>query len=417
MKLINYTTRLFFRACLFVMIPACVILFFAMRKVFREEMDDNLRNTRMALERQLPELLSQGQHNDLLGDKIFISSEPADTVQLFGDTLLLTPEESELEPFRMFAFSTAYRDQVYRVLVCRKQIESKDLVLNIALWVLLVPAGLLFVALFWIRKRSDVMWAPFYQTLRGMRNFSLTSGHPLKSPDTTVDEFKELGTTIHDMHSKMLHDFNNVQQFTGNASHEIQTPIAVILGKIDLLAQKSLDQDTMVELASIRTAAQRLSRLNESLLMLSRLDNRQFAETELVHLDQVLDHQLGAITPVIEEQEFQMSSTLSPCAVEANPTLVDSLISNLLMNAVRHNVPGGVLQILLAQGELEIRNSGPSPTRPTAELKQRFMKGDASAHSTGLGLAIVSEICTMYGWQFDYTYSGGLHTTRVKFGS
>ncbi|QNE42206.1 hypothetical protein F1C16_21505 (plasmid) [Hymenobacter sp. NBH84] len=100
-----------------------------------------------------------------------------------------------------------------------------------------------------------------------------------------------------------------------------------------------------------------------------------------------------------------------------HPALADSLVGNLLQNAVKHNYCGGQLQVLLSPTVLEISNSGPVLTTDPMQLLGRFRKHNAASDSPGLGLSIVAQICAYYGFRLTYSFTAAtsLHTLRVQF--
>jgi signal transduction histidine kinase len=107
--------------------------------------------------------------------------------------------------------------------------------------------------------------------------------HPIiKLEPSEIEEFSELNSSINHMTSKMSSDYKK-SEFTENASHEFQTPLAIIKGKIDLLLQENtLKEEAMTLLISIEEATSRLSRINKSLLLLSKIENQQYEKTDTV---------------------------------------------------------------------------------------------------------------------------------------
>lgn len=101
--------------------------------------------------------------------------------------------------------------------------------------------------------------------------------------------------------------------------------------------------------------------------------------------------------------------------VKAHPTLVETLLFNLLVNAVRHNVEGGTIDVTLTNQSLNISNTGHSLDLPSDQLFERFKKGAASQESLGLGLAIVKKICDVNKWGIEHSYQNGVHRFSVSF--
>jgi signal transduction histidine kinase len=127
-----------------------------------------------------------------------------------------------------------------------------------------------------------------------------------------------------------------------------------------------------------------------------------------------IEKKLVQLEDLVKDKQIQVMADLQPCQLQINAYLCDVLLSNLLVNAIRHNYEHGSIEIRLQPHELEISNTGaPLPFDP-AVIFDRFTK---SAHSegTGLGLAIVRQICDNYGFSLSYTNEGDRHNIRIGF--
>ncbi len=215
-------------------------------------------------------------------------------------------------------------------------------------------------------------------------------------------------------------DYESLREFTANAAHETQTPLAIMQAQLEQLLQvPALAEDPAAAplVADLYGATLRLSRLHQALSLLSKIENRQFAQVQPVRLDQLLQERMAQLEPLFEARELRYGLDISgsPVVVQMHPGLADSLLQNLLQNAVRHNVRGGELMVTLTPHELSVSNTGPATTGDPARFFERFRKHNAASDSPGLGLSIVQQICGYYG--FGVTYSvgqaGTRHTLRV----
>ncbi len=417
MKLIQHTGRQFLLYSIAVLLAGSLGLYFTMKHLIREELDDSLHYVRTSIEKN-PEIFHEepfGQ--ELLGDLIFLRPiSHSSTKETFTDTSFYSTIEGEIEPFRKYTFHTTLGKKVYEVAICRKRIENKDILINIGGWTF----GILFVLILILnmvnRRVAKYTWSPFYRALQSIKTFSLGTHKAHSQPLSGIDEFDDLNRELHQMTGKMLQDYVALKQFTENASHEIQTPLAVMQTKTELLYQSIDDQQQLQHVDDIRAAASKLAGINHSLLLLARIENRQFAEIKSVQVDVILKSKVDTLKPLTEGIQIEILHELHHTEVLANPYLLESLLSNLLMNAIRHNLSNGIVEIVLADRVLLIRNTGRPLTKTPELLFKRFSKDDESGTSTGLGLAIVQEICVQHGWRISYRNEGKWHEVRVAFG-
>jgi len=208
-----------------------------------------------------------------------------------------------------------------------------------------------------------------------------------------------------------------LKSFADNASHEMQTPLAIINAKLDLMIQdQGLEERHLRQLQAMYDAVARLRNLNQSLLLLTKIENNQFVHTDDVMLMRSIEDKLVQLEDLIRAKGLELATGLDGSRARMNAYLADILLNNLLVNAVRHNPDGGRIQIRLQEGELSIRNTGPPLSFDPMSLFDRFTKG-LDSDGTGLGLAIVKQICDNYGFALSYRYEDALHRITVRFQS
>jgi signal transduction histidine kinase len=207
-----------------------------------------------------------------------------------------------------------------------------------------------------------------------------------------------------------------LKRFTENASHEIQTPLAIIKTKIELLAQSELNESQANVIQTLNDVVNRISKLNQSLLLLTKIENGQFADTECVNISKVLERHIINFEELAEAKNITITKNIiEECEVKMNESLAVVLISNIMVNAIKHNLSHGVIDIELEVNKLSVSNSGEVPTKGASSLFERFEKDTSSADSLGLGLSIVKEICDRYGFQVNYNYTDKMHTISIRF--
>ena len=234
--------------------------------------------------------------------------------------------------------------------------------------------------------------------------------------NTEITEFKTLNTVLDSMTKKMSADYMSLKEFTENASHELQTPLAVMQSKIELLIQsENLTPDQLSNISAVYESVNKLSKLNQALLLLTKIENRQYAETAEIALNTLVQQKLELFKEWLEYRKLFVEIDLHPLDIWANPILADILITNLLSNAIKHNLDNGKLHIELHDKHLLIMNSGVPVTGDTTDFLSRFKKANQASDSLGLGLAIVKEICAMYGYTIEYTYEDNVHCVSIFF--
>jgi signal transduction histidine kinase len=323
-------------------------------------------------------------------------------------------------PFRQLLFSITAGGQTYTVSVAKSEVETEDLlglIMLITAGMILLLLGTLFLANRLLLRR---IWQPFYNTLEAIRQFNLSSRTPLPAAGdsgerTDIDEFRNLDNAMEQMTRKILKDYEMLKNFADNASHEMQTPLAIINSKLDLMIQdQALAERHLRQLQAMYDAVGRLSKLNQSLLLLTKIENNQFTHTDPVDLTPLIEEKLSQFEDLIRARELVVRTDLDKVSLRMNGYLADILLNNLLTNAIRHNQDRGSLSVRLHQGSLLISNTGPMPGFDPATIFDRFTKGHHS-DGTGLGLAIVKQICDNQGFLLSYSHHDNVHEISIRF--
>lgn len=330
---------------------------------------------------------------------------------ILTDTILYEKDADELAPYRMLNTNIKAIDGYYSLQVFRSTLEFDDLMYGILSALLVMFAFLLLAFLSLNYFISKSLWKSFYTSLDKLKNFRLDQVSPEKFESSSILEFKELNEVLSVMMNKMLSDYRNQKQFTENASHEIQTPLAVIQAKVDLLIQsEKLGEYEMNLIKSIDDSVSKLSRLNKSLLLLSKIENRQFTLVKLISIKKIIDDALWFFNEAIQEKKITVKLNIrQEMSLFINADLCEILVNNLLINAIRHNINNGVLGIEMEHGSLTIYNSSESNKPLAKNIFNRFQKNSASSTSIGLGLAIANEIAKANNLNLSYRFGPGIH--------
>lgn len=334
-----------------------------------------------------------------------------------GDTSFSFPETGPVA-LKLLAREHRFDNRRYLLTTYVSKKEFTHLLIKIS-----VAEGIIFLLLLCSiilinRKTSIRLWASFYRTLNEIRDYDVRQDIRLPLiDDTGITEFDQLNGALLSLLDRVNRAYHTQKQFTENAAHELQTPVAIIRSKVELLMDAPmLDAETAQLLAEITEANERLSQLNKNLLLLARIDNRQFPDVQLIILSDLLERLVSWYRNGGDGEMVRIGTSIRPgVKLAANPTLLEILVGNLLRNAFFHNIPGGFVEIRLEETELVIRNSGPMLEVDPDRLFDRFRKGREDSRTTGLGLALVRQICELYGFRIQYEYSELIHQLRLSF--
>jgi signal transduction histidine kinase len=324
-------------------------------------------------------------------------------------------QHGDTEPGRGLISSVTVGDKYYRLLIIESTVETEDIVrviFTITIGIILLLAGVLLLVNRLVLGR---LWRPFYSIMAGLRSFDIAGSDGISAIDTTTDEFVELDGAVRGMTEKARHDYRELKTFTENASHELLTPIAVINSKLDTLIQAGeFNEKQSSVLNDLYTAVSRLSRLNQSLLLLSKIENKLLHEEQAIDLKALLEENLAQFEEIFSDKHLEVTAALDEKQVNGSRYLAEILVSNLLTNAIRHNIDGGHIGIVLTTHQLLVRNSGIETPLDSAKIFTRFQKSPGSEGS-GLGLTISQQICAGFGFSFRYVFEEGFHTFIVGF--
>ena len=274
---------------------------------------------------------------------------------------------------------------------------------------------LLFVAVT-SRQMSKQILSNFNRTLKTIQGFNLKQKNRIKLAHTRTYEFKELNQFLEKMTNKALDDYRSLKEFSENASHELQTPLAIIRGKLELLLETRIDEKQASLIEGIQNAVQKLSSVNQSLILLTKLENQEYPVKEKLNFSRFVKDEIESFRELIEMKSLSLTTKLEPDVyLNLNPVLADILFTNLLSNAIRHNLMNGSIDVSLSSSGLSVKNTGDPPKVNTHELFKRFKKDKQSSESTGLGLAIVKQICDLNNFKVKYEYLSGNHELNIYF--
>ena len=304
----------------------------------------------------------------------------------------------------------------YYIATYGAMIESDDVqeaVVKILLWILVLQTvgavGVGFVI-------SGRLFKPFKESLDKIKNFRLQDKQYIEANKTGVKEFDELNKFVEMMTRKAVDDYKNLKEFTENASHELQTPLAIAKGKLELLTETDLTTEQYGFVDNIQKNINKLSKLSSSLALLTKIENQEFVEEDETNFSKTVKEGIEAFLEFLELNNLELETDIADdVTLKMNSMLAEILWNNLFQNAVWHNIESGKIYVELTDEHLFIKNTGRDPEMEPQKLFERFRKADQASGSIGLGLSIIKQITDLSGYQIDYRYESGWHSIRIAF--
>lgn len=334
----------------------------------------------------------------------------------YRDEMVFITEKSETEPARVLITIFRTEDERYMELVVyTPTIEKLDLLRAILGWIIFLYVLLLLIILsinIWVFRKN---MKPLYVLLKWLDSSQLGKKNEPLENTTKITEFRKLNAATMAFAERGEKLFEQQKTFIGNASHEMQTPLAICRNRLEMLMEdETLTEHQLNELIKTHQTLENLTRMNRSLLLLCKIENGQFADTRSVCLNDILTHYLDDYKEVYAYRNITVTVTTdSSFCVEMNDSLVSVLVTNLLKNSFVHNIDGGFIYIKITANTFEISNTGEKPL-DRERIFERFYQGQKKEGSTGLGLALVDSICKANHLKIDYTYVENRHIFTIS---
>lgn len=330
----------------------------------------------------------------------------------YYDGTVYIETEDEYEPVRIMKSCFMATDLKYYELELRlSTLERDDLIAAIFKYLVALYIALLCCIIFSTRLILKSVFRPLDRLLEWLENVSPGHPAPYLNPDCRIREFRTLNRAALEMHERAEKAYREQKEFIENASHELQTPLAVINGKLELLAEhENLDEEELKNIDDMFRSLHRAIQLNKSLLLLSRIQNRQFEEVTEVDMNPHVRKILELLSDLYEEKEldYHLSDT-EDCRIRMNESLAHTLLTNLIKNAIIHSPDHGRVDIVIHSARIEIINDG-NQALDKQQILKRFYKGNAGQkESTGLGLSIAQSIANLYHIKLTYYHDGRHH--------
>ena len=258
---------------------------------------------------------------------------------------------------------------------------------------------------------------PLYRLLDWLDRYRVGGKNPPLDNNTDITEFQKLNEATEKALGRYDEAYEAQKEFIGNASHELQTPLAVMGNRVEwLLDNTDLDEKQIGELLGIQRTLGGVVRLNKTLLLLTKIDNGQFPESTDVYIPALVQESVEVFSEIYEDKgidvDFPHPDNL---VVRMNESLARTLTGNLLKNAFIYTPAHGKIRITVRGRSLVIANTGDMPL-DADHIFDRFYKSGGREGSLGLGLAIVGAVQRYYGLEVKYRFEEKMHVFSVKWG-
>jgi signal transduction histidine kinase len=409
-SLIRKTSKTFLWISLVLMLVSTIALYFYVRYLLQKEVEEELRST----EARIENVISGKGLIYQLAPVVEIKNVSVLGTERFKDTVIFDPSQNEMEEFRELSTYSEINGKKYNITVRALIVESEYILIAIMASYLIIIA-LVFIFFFYLNKSGNQrLWHPFFRNLEEMKGFSLNSEKPVQLVESDILEFSELNTVISTLTDKVRSDYKNLKQYTEDVSHEMQTPLAIIQAKIENIINGDNLNDIQYEhLTSIQQDIYRLTQMNKRLTLLTKIENQQFANPEVLNLNLVVKKRIQNFNEIFPDKiKFEEANILE---VLMDHYLAEVLCDNLISNALKYSAEKKAITISIGHKTLMVSNQGEAKLQNPEKLFTRFYRETSHIKSTGLGLAIVQKICDLYGYKPSYSFADHRHIFKVEF--
>ncbi|MDQ8143695.1 HAMP domain-containing sensor histidine kinase [Chryseobacterium sp. CFS15] len=425
--LLSKTTKPFIIYVLVILLMSIPVYYFIVDTIWQNELDEHNKTIaeKTAYEFNHLKLSNEMLHESI---KLWNSIQPETNIENIKAKVPQNDEyftvekaetfaaEPEIERYRCLKKVVYINNKPFLFTVQTNIEESRETIaaiaLNTAFFFAIIVVGLLFLN----RRLSVVVWNPFRNTLEKLKNFNLNHQSKIEFEKTDTIEFEELHQSLSKLIEHSISVYKTQKEFTENASHELQTPLAIIKHKLDILLQNEDLTSKQYEIVEdINKALTRSSRINKNLLLLAKIENSQFDISENILLNMVIGQSCEMLEEHFHQKNIKVHSSLKvEVFVNGNMSLTEVLINNLIVNAIRHTTQKGFIDMKLVDSSFQITNSGTEKLNEDFLFK-RFSRLSTDSAGSGLGLAIIYEICKFQNWEIIYTFENDQHIFTVNF--
>ena len=408
MKLTTKTGLSFISSSAIFFLFGSVFMYYAVRVILAEDLSSRLYQ----MQNDFIENLNEYNDINLLKSKhVLIYKTDRDNISSFSDTVLIENDQYVL--YRKIRFYHSFNNSNYKIEILQSQAQTdlliwRIVILNVAL------AMSFFLIIFFLNHLSVKRGLRiFYKTVRKLENYNIGKPELIFFENSEIDELNKLTDVFKKMTQKISNDYKEQKEYTENVSHEIQTPLAIISAKADALLQsENLKKTELEQLEIIMNTTTRLAKINQALILLTKIDNRFYTNEESIPLLKLINEKLNFFKDLLSEKKIEVQLDIdSSYNLQMHSYLADTLFLNLIKNAIMHNIVNGEIIIKLDSTILSIINTG-QKLNITGDIFKRFIRSE-NKDSLGIGLSIVKKICGYYSIPISYNFNKNHEFTLI----
>ena len=415
MKLFTRYFRINLLATVIIFVLASLAFYSLLWYVSIRQVDEDLRIEQREIETFISKYGRAPEPVNVKDQTISYETSPVhETIRKFST--IRSPNRRERENFRQIQFTIPVNDRWLMVRVSKSLEATENMNRAIIIISLITIITILLVSLLINRWQLRRLWRPFYSTLSDVEKFRLGKKSTPEFEPSSIHEFNLLNNTLSQFIQEAEKEYSVLKEFTENASHELQTPLAIVRSNLDVLIQdEKLSESQSNSLQNAYAAIQKMAKLNQSLLLLNKIDNKQFSEVNSLDFKTLVEQKMTDWQELWQGRNLHIGAILRSTPVAMNEQLAEILLNNLFSNAARHTADGGVVNIHLANNIFEISNSASNGPLDPEKLFKRFSKGGQTTDQHGLGLSIIKQITEVSAKQVSYHFHSGKHVFSIRF--
>lgn len=418
-KLLHKTQKAYLIYSIITFLIISPVFYFVTEKLYLNDVDETLLLNKQRFNKQiLPHFRIEDIDiwNTFNSKNQILKYQPLTKDSIFNKTIYSELEQED-EPYRVLYTPILIENKSFLYTENINLIESEDLLMSIVILFIILISLLLLGILVITNLMSKILWHPFYQLINQIEEFKIDKDVVPSFDYSTIEEFNRLNNSVEKLISRNIVIFKNQREFIDNAAHELQTPLAVFRSKLDLLIQREdITQGQAEIISSVTQNINKLIKLNKNLLILSKIDRHQQFKVEDFSLKKVLEKQVKFFKSQANSKQIKFILNVDEDkTLNTNKSLTEILFSNLLLNAVQHNIEKGSVIIKLNNKKISISNTSDNHQIPKENLFNQFAKSNNNQQGNGLGLAIVKKIATQNNWTISYSFSKNRHLFTVQF--
>jgi signal transduction histidine kinase len=424
-KLLDKPFKAFTIYALLILLVSIPIYFFVVDWIWVTEIDDNHEIIMERIENRFEQAHVSGHDLETIlntwntlqpSSSIFPIEENITTKDSIYEVTKYNEYESEWDRFRGLQTVILIDKNPYLLNIETNVEEAYETIFAIGLVTIVLYGILVFGFIQLNRKISKSVWKPFYSTLTKLKTFDLSASKVVNFESTNIEEFETLNQTISKLITKNVSVYNQQKAFVANAAHELQTPIALLKSKLEIFFQdKNLSASQSELVNAIMIPLARLTRVNKNLLLLARIDYSNFSDTTRINFAEKVEQSEELLHDYMIEKKLSLQKNDGGlCIFQCSTFLVETLVNNLLSNAIRHTLGNGIISVEWDETGFTFKNSGKKILNQDLIFK-RFSISTTETTNSGLGLSIVKEICKQNGWEISYDFLDHCHIFSVRF--